>query len=87
MICQRQILPGGEHFIQQRFYKVKQVIYLFEFASAVLIEFAVTRQYMQLFEQFNGLVGFDFVNLIHVVLFCFSRTCFSLPTLPPPMPA
>jgi hypothetical protein len=49
---------------------VKQVVHLFQFAPAVLIEFAVTRQYMQLFEQFNGLVWFDFVNFIHVVFCC-----------------
>ena len=50
MIRQRKVLFGGEHVIQQRLDEMKQVIHLLQLAPAVLIELAVARQYVQLFE-------------------------------------
>ena len=43
---------------------MKQVIHLLQLAPAILIEIAVARQDMQLFEQFDGLTGIDFGGLI-----------------------
>ena len=60
MIHQRQVLSGSEYLIQQRFDEMIQMIDLFQFASAVLVELAVACQDMQLLEQFDRLAGFDF---------------------------
>jgi hypothetical protein len=39
---------------------MEQVIHLLQLAPAILIELAIARQDMQLFEEFDGLAGFDF---------------------------
>ncbi len=65
MIDQGELILLRQHFGEQRLDKVKEVVDLLEFASAVLVEFAFPREDMQLFEQGWGLFGADFVFLGH----------------------
>jgi hypothetical protein len=45
--------------LQQRFDKLKQVIYLLQLAPTVLIHLTVTRQDMKRLQQFDGLASAD----------------------------
>ena len=49
--------------LQQQFLdKVEQVVDLLELAPRVLVELALTREDVQLFEQFDGLPRFDLIG-------------------------
>ena len=47
---------------EQRFNELEKMIHLLEFAAAVLIHFAVLGQDVQFFQQFNRLIGTDFIG-------------------------
>ncbi len=61
MIDEGQVTVSFQIF-QQRLDELEQVIDLLQLAAAVLIHFAVARQDMQFLQQFDGLVGANFVS-------------------------
>jgi len=42
------------------------MVNLLELAPAILVQLAITREDMQLLEQLNGLVGFNFGDICHI---------------------
>ena len=65
MVDQRHVGMVGADFLQQRLDELIQVVDLLQFAAAVLVQLAVARQDVQLFEQLDRLTGPDIGNSAH----------------------
>jgi len=65
VIDQRDLVFLRQCFLEQWLDEVEEVVNLFELAAAVLIELALAREDVQLFEQRGRLFGADFVFLGH----------------------
>ena len=61
VIGKRQIGLALQHFLEQRLDELEQVVDLLELAAAVLVEFAVARENMQLLQQLDRLSGTNIV--------------------------
>src|SRR5690606_19051973 len=61
MINQGNVGVVGSKLFKQRFNEVKQVINLFELAPTVLVHFPVAGKNVQGLEQFDRLIGANFV--------------------------
>jgi hypothetical protein len=63
MVDQAHVGMVVQHFLQQRFDELVEVIDLLELAAAVLVQLAVAREDVQFLEQFDGLAGADLMRL------------------------
>ena len=66
MVDQREVVAMRHDLLQQRFDELVEVIDLLQFAPAVLVEPAVTRQDMQFLEQFDRLLRPDLGDATHL---------------------
>lgn len=65
MVRQLNVAIFFEQFVQQGGNELIEVVYLLEFAAAILVEFSVSGQNVQRFEQFDGLFWQDIWNRGH----------------------
>ena len=63
VIDQRHVVAVRFQFFQQRLDELEQVVHLLELAAAVLIHLAVACQNVKLLQEFDRLLGTDFVGL------------------------